>query len=122
MRRVPEVHARLVLGFHDHAEVGERRLDRGLHRALGAFAEVVPLTPGLNTIVVEAFNKGYRSSKASLSVVSGQFLPDTQAVPDALAVRLNASALDAIGTAAAEASATTSAKHRTTADHDGRGL
>ncbi len=69
--------------------------------ATGAFAEVIPLQPGLNTIVVEAFNKGYRGSKASLSVVHGQFRPDTQAIPDGLALRLNAQALDAIATAAA---------------------
>lgn len=69
--------------------------------ATGAFAEVVPLTPGMNTIVVEAFNKGYRSSKASLSVVAGQFQPESQPIQDAMALRLNAQALDAIATAAA---------------------
>src|SRR5581483_6929278 len=67
----------------------------------GVFAEVVPLTPGLNTIVIEAFNAGFRSSKESLSVVCGPFLPDTQNVTDALALRLNQSALDAIAVAAA---------------------
>jgi hypothetical protein len=67
----------------------------------GAFSEVIPLTPGLDIIDVEATNGAGLSSKVSLSVVCGPFLDASQPIQNAFAVRLDAEALTAIGNAAA---------------------
>jgi hypothetical protein len=69
--------------------------------ANGAFSETIPLTPGLNIIDVDATNGGGISSKVSLSVVCGPFQGASQPVANALALRLDAEALTAIGNAAA---------------------
>jgi hypothetical protein len=62
----------------------------------GSFSEAVGLTPGLNVIVVEATNAQGVANKVSLSVIYGQFQPDGQSIPNALAVRLNQGSFDAV--------------------------
>jgi hypothetical protein len=62
----------------------------------GQFGTVVTLSPGVNTIVLEAANPTAQWSKVSLSVVSGQFRPDTQPIQDALVSRLNQGTFDEI--------------------------
>ncbi len=64
--------------------------------ASGGFAEVLTLSPGLNVIELEAADRWGNRTRTALSVVAGDFLPDTQTVGDAAAVRLNRPAFDAI--------------------------
>jgi hypothetical protein len=67
----------------------------------GSFSEPVTLTPGLNTIIVQATNPLNQSNKVSLSVIFGQFRPAGQPITDALAVRLNQGSFDDVSTIAA---------------------
>lgn len=67
----------------------------------GAFLEVVTLTPGINVISLEAADPLGHRTRTALSVLSGQFLPEASVVQDAIALRLNRPAFDAIERAAA---------------------
>jgi hypothetical protein len=67
----------------------------------GDFSEPVTLSVGLNVIDVQAFDAQGVCNRVSLSVIQGQFQPDGQAIPNALAVRLNQGSLDAASRAIA---------------------
>jgi hypothetical protein len=73
-----------------------------LPAAGGAFLQVVPLTPGLNVIELEAADPLGHRTRTVLPVVSGQFTPEVQPIGDALAVRLNRPAFAAIERLAAQ--------------------
>lgn len=68
----------------------------------GAFQQPVTLVPGLNVIELEAASARGERARTVLPVVSGTFLPEASAVTDALAVRLNRPAFDAIERVAAQ--------------------
>ncbi len=68
----------------------------------GAFREVVTLTPGLNVIELEAADPLGQRRRTVVPVVSGQFLPEASVVGDALAVRMNRPAFQAIERVAAQ--------------------
>jgi hypothetical protein len=67
----------------------------------GAFSEAVPLTPGMNTIVVQGFDKNHKSVEESLSIIAGNFAPDTQPIANAIGARLNPGAFAEVGKLAA---------------------
>jgi hypothetical protein len=69
--------------------------------ANGSFSEPLTLTPGINSIVVEATNGQNTQNKTTLSVLYGQnFQPGGTSVQNALVVRLDQGAFNAVGTAA----------------------
>jgi hypothetical protein len=70
--------------------------------ANGDFSEPVALTAGLNVIELQAADPWANQTKTSLPVVTGQFLPETSVVQDAVAARLNRPAFDAIEQIAAQ--------------------
>ena len=68
----------------------------------GNFSQPLTLTDGLNVIEILAADPWANQTKTALPVISGQFLPETSDVTDALAVRLNLPVFDAIEQIAAQ--------------------
>lgn len=68
----------------------------------GAFNQPVTLVPGLNVIELEAADPLGKRTRTVVPVVAGQFLPESSVVTDAVAVRLNRPAFDAIERLAAQ--------------------
>jgi hypothetical protein len=64
--------------------------------ANGAFAAAVPVTSGLNIIELRCGDALGHEARTVLPVIAGTFLPETSNVGDAVAVRLNRPAFDAI--------------------------
>lgn len=60
----------------------------------GTVLTTVDLVPGLNTIVVEAWDAQNHRSERHVSVLAGEFAPESEAVAQAAAVRLTEGALD----------------------------
>lgn len=60
----------------------------------GTVLATVDLVPGLNTILVEAWDSQNFRSERHVSVLAGQFAPEAEAVAQAAAVRLTEGALD----------------------------
>jgi len=64
--------------------------------ANGAFAAAVPVVSGLNVIELRCGDALGHEARTVLPVLAGAFLPETSNVSDAVAVRLNRPAFDAI--------------------------
>lgn len=62
----------------------------------GTFSVPLGLATGLNVIDVQATSGAHVTNKVSLSVLSGQFQPEGQAIGGGLVVRLNQGSLDAV--------------------------
>lgn len=62
----------------------------------GAFREEVDLTPGMNTIVVEAWDGAGHRRERFVNVIAGDLAPEGEAVADAASVRVTDAALDLI--------------------------
>lgn len=62
----------------------------------GHFVAPVSLQSGLNVITIEAADPWANRTQLAVPVISGSYLPETSQVPDAVAVRLNRTAFDAI--------------------------
>lgn len=60
----------------------------------GAFSEEVDLAPGMNTIVVEAWDRGGHKRSRFVNVIAGELVAETDAVADAASVRITDAAMD----------------------------
>jgi hypothetical protein len=68
----------------------------------GAFRTTVALTSGLNVVEIQAADPLAHSVQTSLSVISGEFLPEASVVADAVATRMNRPVFDTIERVAAQ--------------------
>ncbi len=62
----------------------------------GAFSEEVDLTPGMNTIVVEAWDQGGHKRSRFVNVIAGDLAPESEAIAEAASIRVTDAALDLI--------------------------
>lgn len=62
----------------------------------GAFSEEVDLAPGMNTIVVEAWDGGGHRRSRFVNVIAGDLAPEGEAVAEAASIRVTDAALDLI--------------------------